>query len=229
MTKSRGIHAPRRAWSDFELEVMRMHYPRTLNADLAELFSRTSHSVYHRAGILGLHKDPQWVADVARERSLRPDHKGRELRFKKGNVPWCAGTKGVVGVHENSRKTQFKARRPEESRNYIPIGGHRVNNDGYLDRKIRDDGPPQNRFERVHRLVWIEANGPIPDGHIVVFRDGRRSSVLEEITADRLECITNAEHLRRRSIHRLPPELAAVARLRGRLTRAIHEREETTS
>jgi hypothetical protein len=32
----------------------------------------------------------------------------------------------------------------------------------------------------VHRLVWEQAHGPVPPGHIVVFRPGRHTTDLDE-------------------------------------------------
>lgn len=226
MTKSRGILPPRQPWTDEQLEMLRRDYPNTLTRDLVVKLGHPEKSIHGKAKQLGVRKSSEWLSGPMSQRL--DGHRGHGKRFQPGNKPWCAGTKGVVGTQQGCRATQFRKGEmaPRNQRMYIAIGGHRINSDGYLDRKVRDDGPPQGRFERVHRLVWIEAFGPIPEGHIVTFRDGRRTNVLEEITIDRLECITNAEHLRRRAIHNLPPELADIARLRGRITRAIREREE---
>lgn len=228
MTKSRGILPPRKQWTAEQLETLRLEYPNTLTRDLVSKIGHSEKSIHGKAKQLGVRKSDEWLSGPMAQRL--DGHRGHGNRFKPGHKPWCAGTKGAVGVQEGCRANQFKKGQmaPRNQRMYIPIGGHRVNSSGYLDRKLRDDGPPQKRFERVHRLVWIEAFGSIPEGHIVVFRDGRHTTVLDEITVDRLECITNAEHLRRRSIHSLPPELAEVARLRGRLTQAINRRTEET-
>ncbi len=106
-----------------------------------------------------------------------------------------------------------------------PVGTYRINADGYLDRKIKDEGRPQDRWERVHRLVWIEHRGPIPEGHIVVFKPGRRTTDLEAITVDALECITRRELAARNTIQRYPPELQSAMRLAGKLRRRIHDAE----
>ena len=76
----------------------------------------------------------------------------------------------------------------------------------------------------VHRMVWEAAHGPVPEGHLVVFRPGQRTSVLGEITLERLDCITRAENCRRNSSHRHGPELQRLAQLRGCITRQINAR-----
>jgi len=221
VTKSRGIRTPRRAWSEFEDAVMRLHYPNTFTRDLAELFNRTEKAVHARAKTMGVRKSLEFLSGPMGHQL--DGHRGSGTRFRKGNVPWCAGMKGVVGVHENCRRTQFKKGEmgPRNRAMYIPIGGTRINADGYLDRKVRDDGPPQDRFERVHRLVWMEAHGPIPENHVVVFKTGKPITVLEEITLDRLECISRGELALR---NQCPPELKRIVQLRGAITRQINKR-----
>lgn len=216
----------KRRWLPWEEKFLRDHYAKYSAAVLAVVLKRGQSAVYGKAKKMGLEKPPEWMAQTARERSMSPEHGSKLHKFKPGHKPWSTGTKGVAGVHPNSRRTQFKPRAPHEARNYIQIGGHRVNSDGYVCRKVRDDGPPQNRFVPVHRLVWIEAHGEIPFGHVVVFRRGMRTTDPAAITVDRLELLTNAQNLER---NRLPPELQRIAQLRGALTRAINKRIEEQS
>lgn len=215
----------RRPWSEFEVAVLRKHYATTNTIDLAELFGRSLTTTYQQARKLGLAKSRAFIAELARERSSRPDHGGKANRFQSGVPAWNKGTKGLVGVQEACRATQFKKGRPAtEARNYVPLGSHRLNADGYLDRKVTDDPSiaPARRWVGVHRLVWIEANGPIPDGHVVVFRPGLRTNVLAEITADRLECVTRADLARRNQYP--TKELRQLAQLRGAITRQVNKR-----
>lgn len=221
MTKSRGIRPPRKAWTAAEDELMRRLYPDTLAAELAAQLGRSATAIHARANVLGVKKSATFLSGPMAQRLDGRRDNGR--RFTKGHKPWCAGTKGLVGVQEGCKAHQFKkgVLTGRNARNFIEVGGYRVNGEGYLDRKVRNDGPPQKRFERVHRLVWIEANGPIPDDHVVTFKGGKRTTVLKEITVDRLECISRAEHARRT---RLPPELMKVHNLRGQITRQINKR-----
>lgn len=38
------------------------------------------------------------------------------------------------------------------------------------------EGTLWERWEFLHRVVWEEHNGPIPDGKMIIFRDGDRSN-----------------------------------------------------
>ena len=155
-------------------------------------------------------------------------------RFQKGIVPWNKGTHHVAGGR--SAETRFKKGRPaHEARNYKPIGSLRIETkDHYLQRKVTDDPAvfPAQRWVGVHRLVWIEAHGSVPPGHVVRFRDRMFTNVLEEITLDRLECISQAENLRRnhprsksRDLGRLVQLKAVISRHVNRITREAQERK----
>lgn len=82
------------------------------------------------------------------------------------------------------------------------------------------------RWKPVHRLVWERANGPIPAGHAVVFRPGRKTADPELITLDAIELVTRAELMKRNTIHRYGPEIASIQKLRGSIRRRIKQAEE---
>ena len=73
-------------------------------------------------------------------------------------------------------------------------------------------------------LVWQAAHGPVPKGHIVVFKPGRRSAELSRIILDAVECISRAEHARRNHPRSKSPELGRLVQLRGAITRQINKR-----
>lgn len=84
-------------------------------------------------------------------------------------------------------------------------------------------GPNHKRWIPVSRLVWEEHHGPVPDGHIVIFKEPRlATTVLEEITVDKLMCISRAENARRNHPSRSNPELAKIIQLKGAITRQVN-------
>lgn len=216
----------RRAWLPWEREFVRANYAASSTLDLARVLGRSPKSVYSQAREMGLAKSREAIAAMAREAALRPVHGGVATRFAAGQQPWNKGTHWVAGGR--SAETRFRAgNRPHT---WVPVGSYRcvVNKSGgpELQRKINDDpGPSSVRWRPVAQIVWEEAHGPTPPGRIVVFRDGRRTIDPAWITPDALECITRRELMARNTIHRLPPHVAEVARLRGVLKRVTDARE----
>ena len=70
--------------------------------------------------------------------------------------------------------------------------------------------------------MWQAACGPIAPGSIVIFKPGQRTAVLANITADRLEMITRAEHARRNHPRSVSPELGRLVQLKGAITRQVN-------
>lgn len=210
-----------RRWTAAEDALLREHYPTTITRQLAPMIGRPASSIYGRAKTLGLAKSPEFFASDKSGRMSRGNaFRGARNRFPKGHVP---ANKGVRGVHY-SPATEFKAgQRPH---NYAPIGSLRVHSSGYLQRKVTETGYPPDDWKMVHRLVWEEAHGPIPDGYSVAFKHGRRTAVLEEITVDALELVSRRELMARNTVHTMPPELARLAQLRGVLKREINRRSK---
>jgi hypothetical protein len=230
MTKSRGILSPRRPWTAAEDECMRQFYPQLRGKDMAEVLTRTVSSVFQRARTLGLEKSAEFLASDRSGRIARGKQHAnmKAAQFKPGLVPWNKGRSSLetgTGHHPNSRRTQFRkgAMAGAAQHNYQPIGSLRISADGYLERKVTDDHPvPARRWVAVHRLVWEAERGPIPAGHIVRFREGMKTAVLEEVTADRLECITRGEHANRNHPRNRSPELAKLVQLKGAITRQVN-------
>lgn len=224
MTKTTGKLPPRRYWTEAETELLRHHYADSLTRDLAKVLGMTEDRVLRKAHDMGLHKNVEIIRQMARERSSDPHHGGRLHRFQPGQAPANKGKKMPKGwAPGNMAATQFKVGlRPHT---WVPIGSYTINPDGYLDRKVSDEpGTPRHvRWHPVHRLVWEHAHGPVPRGHVVVFRPGRFTNVLAKITLDRLELVSRAELMKRNSVHRLPPEMLPIVRLRASLTREINQ------
>ena len=103
------------------------------------------------------------------------------------------------------------------------MGSYRINPDGHLQRKVAEvSGSNSKRWPNVAELVWIAANGPLPPKHIVVFKPGMRTNVLELITLDRVECISLAENARRNHPRNKHPEFARLVQIKGAITRQVN-------
>lgn len=213
----------RRQWTEADLATIRAHYPDKPAKDVAAMLGCSVSAVYNQAFNLSLKKSEAFFESDNSKRIQRghQDPRMTSNRFKPGHASWNKGVPGSTGLHPNSRATQFKpGRAPSDARNYVPVGSLRVIRQPYpyLERKVTDDQriKPACRWVAVHRLVWIAANGPLPEGHIVVFKQGMKTLVESEITPDKLDCITRAENARRNDPGAKNPELKKPVPAQGR-------------
>ena len=222
MVASRHILPPKRFWLDWEVEFLQRNYADALNVDLAQVLDMEPKRILAKANALGLHKSRAVVAEMQRQKMLDPNHGGRKAQFGPGHPPANKGLRRPGWAPGDMAKTQFKpGARPHT---WVPVGSYRIC-EGQLQLKVNDlPGPNTVRRHPVSRIVWERANGPVPAGHKVVFKPGRATTDPTLITLDAVECITDAELMRRNSIHRLHPQFAELARLKGQLHRAINTR-----
>ncbi len=92
--------------------------------------------------------------------------------FQKGRSPGNKGKRQEEYMSpeaiEKCSATRFKkGNRPA---NELPVGSV-VFVGGYLLRKKQERGSQWERWEFLHRAVWEEHHGPIPEGMVVTFRD----------------------------------------------------------
>lgn len=220
------------------LKLLREWYPNYATAVVAGALDLTPAAVYNKAFALDLKKNAEYLATDQAGRIQR----GRQhpamiaTRFESGHTPWNKGSHFVAGGR--SAETRFVP--GQKPHTWVPIGSYRVVRGGsktpwlMLECKVSDvPGPNHLRWHPVHRLVWEAANGRVPAGHIVVFRAGQRTTELESITLDRLECISRAENARRNHPRNKSPELARLVQLKGAITRQVNrivrEHEESAS
>lgn len=98
--------------------------------------------------------------------------------FQKGRSPGNKGRKmsefASPEALERSRATQFK--KGDRPINELPLGTVVENSYGYLIRKKQMTGSLWERWEFLHRAVWIEHNGPIPEDMVVSFKDNNKQN-----------------------------------------------------
>jgi len=85
-----------------------------------------------------------------------------DTQFKKGCTPWNKGTKGVMVANGGSFKFGNLPHNTKEA------GAIRITKDGYLEIKL--DGV--KKWKSLHSLIYKSIVGDLPQGHIVVFKDG---------------------------------------------------------
>jgi len=206
-------------WTPACEATLRALYPDTSNPEIARRMGRTEASIANRSVKLGLRKSEAFMAS-------------KPGVFKPGHRTWNRGKAMSEWMDpEAAKATQFHkgTLNGRAARLYRRVGSYRIA-DGQLQVKVTDDDSLRGnrRWQPVHRRVWEAANGTVPPGHLVVFKRGQHTVALEEVTLDRLECITRAENMRRNSFwENLPPEVAQLVQLRGALNRKINNRERS--
>lgn len=209
----------RRFWSAKDDARFRDAFPHMRTEDLARELGRTAKALSARARDLGLKKDPAYLASPVACRLRADSTIGAPYRFKPGQVSWNKGTHFCAGGR--SAETRFKpGARPQT---WVPIGTVVTGPDGYLKRKVRDDAPPgmtRRNWVWLHRELWEQHHGPVPDGHAVAFVNGDRT----DIRIENLQLVPRAALMRRNTVHNLPPELKQVVQLKGAVMRQVNKR-----
>lgn len=190
-----------RNWTDSEVAKLRRLYPDHYNRDLTETFRRSETAIQLKARKLGLRKSGEFMAS-------------NPGCFKPGQEPW---NKGQPHNPPGSEVGRFiKGQEPPTRK---PLGSERPGKDGVLYRKVAETRVKAINWRPVHHLIYERHFGDIPEGHMIIFRDGNNRN----FEPSNLECITRAENMRRNSVQRLPDDLRLAVQMLGVLNRKIRE------
>ena len=111
-----------------------------------------------------------------------PGNKGKKLE------EYITDPERLADIRRKLAKSQFK--KGNHPFNEYPVGTITTNPDGYLIRKVQMKGSQWERWEYLHRAVWEEHNGPIPEGMAVTFKDSNK----QNCSIDNLMLITKGEN-----------------------------------
>lgn len=148
---------------------------------------------------------------------------GRDGRFQKGNESWNKGLNYKPGGR--CAETQFKKGRAPANRR--PMYSERVSKDGYVEIKVPEVNPHTGhptRFRLKHVWLWEQHHGPVPDGHVVMFRDGDKMNCVIE----NLVLATRAELARlNKTFGSVPGDMREAALAVVKVERRVLEAEQT--
>lgn len=202
-------------WNIRHVAYLKRHYA---DAPIEELVENTKHnqkSIWNKARSLGLHRSKEYLREVGLKHSQHPN--AIATRFKPGREPHNKGKRiddfmSADGIKASSTTRWKKGHVPHNRR---AIGSEVVHADGYIYLKT-EQGPVAK-----HRWLWEQANGPIPKGHIVVFRDGNP----QNCELDNLKLISRQDHARN-AVKRETPEQRKARRNKAMVTQKKNIRRD---
>lgn len=201
-------------WTDKEIKFITDNYSDMNTADIATILKRPMSGVYGKAYTMGLKKSKEYLAKMLERESKRLAEFGKNYQFKKGNVPYNYGQKMSKILYEKCQKTMFKkGRKPHNTRKK---GEESKSTDGYTYVKIAD-----NDWRLKHRVIWEQVNGPIPEDHIVVFKDNNH----ENVDINNLELISKSENMLRNTLHQYPEPIKQIIKLNNKLKKQINAKQ----
>jgi hypothetical protein len=161
-----------RAFKISEEKFIREHYGEIPLSKIAEHLGRRKSTVMQHIKQMGLELTPEQRAKA-------------KNTFPKGHKPHNAGTKGVM----KSNCTSFKpGQLPHNTKEDGAISIRHKRGDNHAYKFIR---VAKAKWKLLHRVIWEQAHGAIPAGHIVTFMDCDTMNC----ELDNLELITMAQNV----------------------------------
>lgn len=149
--------------------IVKINYGRTVE-EVTRLVNEKFFRNYTRAQIKSLRQRKHLIS-------------GLTGRFEKGSTPSNKGRKGWCPP--GAEKGWFK--KGHRSHNTDAIGTEIIDKNGYHKTKIAEP----NIWEFNHRILWREHFGEIPEGCVIIFKDGNK----DNLNISNLQCITKSEHV----------------------------------
>ena len=191
-------------WNEAQIALLHQHYPTSRAEDLKKIIGKSIKSIYAKANVLGIKKDPAYKSEM-----IRWADKNRGV-FQKGNVPFNKGKKWSEYMSPEGRKileaTQFKKGNINHKNTFDGNVTIRRDSRGYYYKQIRLS---KSVWQKYHQYIWEQVNGKIPDGMLVVFKDKDTMNC----NIENLELISRKENMERNTIHRYPKELITTIRI----------------
>lgn len=175
-----------------ESNYIRQHYATQSARQIAAHLNIPISRVYRLAAAMGLKKPIESIRQMSKDTYHLS---GLKTQFSKGHTPWNKGKKvdgSKIPAHTKFQKGQFP-------KNYLPVGWSRIDSEGYHWIKVADP----RTWKMIHVVTWEIEHGPVPDGKIVIFKDGNRNN----LDIENLTLVDRKEHMLRNSIQRYPMEV----------------------
>ena len=205
----------RKSYTKKEIDIIKCLDPDNTTRYIADMLGRSERSVFAKASAMGLRKSTEHIQRINRDSFNNLIKSGKAYRFQKGHTPANKGKKMSPETYERCQGTMFRKGHKPKQTQYDGAESVRTDKNGYRYIYVRI---AEGKWIPKHIQIWMNANGQVPDGYNIIFRDGNTlNCVLEN-----LECISDSELMRRNTIHNLPVEVQELIHLKAQLTRAIN-------
>lgn len=209
------MESKKKLWTSEEDAILIENFPFKSSSEIGKQLGRFVYSVNNRAFRLGLKKNPEYLRVMQKELGKKLRESGKSHQYAKGHTPFNKGKKMPEHVYERAKATMFK--KGHVPVNHKPVGYERITRDGYVEVKVAEP----NKFVLKHRQIWEQANGSIPEGYNVQFRDGDR----QNFSIENLYLISRSEQLKNENsmYARYPKEIQLAIQAKGALQRQINK------
>lgn len=189
MSTKKATRRPRTQWSNEMVKTLIELFPDHRSAFVAEKLKVSIETVRHKAYLLKIRKSRKFHQKGLGGRLAKGTRASPDTEFTKGHKPWNTGTKGLCKPNAGCFK---KGRRPA---NELHDGAIVIRRNRKAKARHKKDYKwiriSKGKWKMYHVYVWQQANGPVPEGYIVIFKDG------DTMNCDlkNLQMITRQQHM----------------------------------
>jgi len=203
-----------------QIKFIILRYPYERTAEIAKDYDVNVNRIYNVAKLHGIKKSEEFLNSPKSGRMQKGQCLSPKTQFKKGNSPETKGKRIEAIIKSKEaldawKKSLFKpGQKPYNTGKNGEIRWRK--NPGYYFIRLAD-----NKWELYHRYLWEEQNGPVPDGHNIIFIDGNHHNC----KIDNLRCVSGAELAEMNRHTKYPAELRKAIELNNKLKKTIKKYE----
>lgn len=201
-------------WTEQEIKFLTDNYSDMKTADIAAIMNRPIGGVNGKAYDLRLKKSFKHMKMLQEIESQKLINSGKRHQFKKGQPSHNKGKKMPAELYEKVKRTMFKP--GHKPGNIKKVGAIRIDHEGYTYVKIADSD-----WRLKHRHVYENVNGPVPENHVVIFKDNN----MHNFDINNLQMISQKENMLRNTIHQYPEQIQELIKLKNKLKNKINAKQ----
>jgi len=188
-----GLSVPKEVWVGFRIAAMtgrtsftpaqdieiQKHYLTIPIKTLGERIGKSYTGIMCRIKQLGLSIPAEII-----------ERNKQSARINKGNIPANKGKKMSPELYERVKRTMFKKGDVSANTMYDGAIVTRHNHKNRGSRPYNYIRVTKGKWELLHAHLWKQHNGPVPAGHIIIFKNGDTMNC----SLDNLVCISREQH-----------------------------------